>query len=58
MKAFCNVAPHVGAWIEILFIFSFHILIDVAPHVGTLMGEAGQEWFVILVSAISPETNQ
>jgi hypothetical protein len=26
--------------------------------VGTLMGEAGQEWFVILVSAISPETNQ
>ena len=29
-----RVAPHVGAWIETIFIFINYIFITVAPHVG------------------------
>ena len=29
-----NVAPHVGAWIEIIIVQLRHVKIKVAPHVG------------------------
>ena len=30
----CEVAPHVGAWIETLLTYSYDRVNDVAPHVG------------------------
>ena len=29
-----NVAPHVGAWIEIAYVDGNDLVVDVAPHVG------------------------
>ena len=48
-----RVAPHVGAWIEIILTLLFISLIPVAPHVGAWI-EISNNLFDIIENLVAP----
>ena len=50
---FATVAPHMGAWIEILFVAHGHIVFPVAPHMGAWI-EISLKQTVLLPPQVAP----